>query len=177
MRHVLPILILGFALAACGDGTDAPPADPGAASEVLDRAPAPDTGDGVLALAAANPQLDTFLRAVEAAGMAEELAQEGPITIFAPSDEAFAQFADLDALLADPEALAERLRGHVLTTRMLAVDVFAPIGIETVAGTEIEVDSPAPGEVTVRSAAGSATVTDADLDASNGVIHIIDTVL
>ena len=60
---------------------------------------------------------------------------------------------------------------------MLAADVFAPISIETVSGAEIEVDAPSPGAVTVRAGGTTATVTDADLDAANGVIHIIDAVL
>lgn len=177
MRLFSAVLLLGLAAAGCGDDADVLPAEPASEPTELGATPALDAGDGVLALAAVNPQLGTFTRAVEVAGLTEELSAEGPITIFAPSDEAFAQLGDLEALLADPEALADRLRRHIVTSRMLAADVFAPIGIETVGGAEIEVDSPGAGEVTVRSGETLATVTAADLDAANGVIHIIDVVL
>ena len=170
IAFVLPLVLL----AACGDPAPEPPAAP--AAETADAASV-DVSDGILGLAAANPSLGTFSRAVEAAGLTDELAQEGPVTVFAPSDAAFDELGDLDALMADPEALATRLRGHVVPTRMLAVDVFAPIGIETVAGGEIEVDAASDGQITVRSGATRATVVTPDLDASNGVIHIIDAVL
>ena len=170
------LLALALVLTACGDGAEPPVPAPAAEATGPERPPA-EPGDGLLALAAANPQLGTFARAVRVAGLRDELSQEGPLTVFAPSDEAFAQLGDLDALLADPEALAARLRAHVLPTRMLAADVFAPIGIETVSGAEIEVDATPSGGVTVRSGTTTATVIVPDLDASNGVIHVIDAVL
>lgn len=169
----LALLTLALAVPLAGCEADAPPDPPPAAPAVA----APQQPDGLLALAELNSSLSRFSQAVDRAGLTETLSAEGPFTVFAPSDAAFREAGGLDALAADPDALAERLLGHVVPTRMLAVDIFAPITIETVAGTEIEVDASPDGRVTVRGSGGTATVGAADLDASNGVIHIIDSLL
>ena len=174
MRAPLAALVAGFLLLGCSDDT---PTETSAPPPSADAAPTAPAGDGLLALASINASLSGFAQAVEAAGLADELSAEGPFTVFAPSDRALEAAGGLDALAADPDALAERLSGHILPTRMLAADIFAPISIETLSGAEIEVDAPVPGQVTVRSGDRRATVTAADLDASNGVIHIIDTLL
>lgn len=172
MTRLLCFALLALGLSACAGDPEPAPAPP--------PPPAPEAsvsgGDALLDLAELNGSLGMFTRAVEVAGLGDELSAEGPFTVFAPSDAAFAA-AGGDALFDDPEALATRLRGLIIPTRMLAVDVFAPIEIETLSGAVVEVDAPAEGQVVVRSSGQTATVTAADLDASNGVIHLIDTFL
>ena len=164
MRPFL-VLCLAAALTACADDAPAPAPPPPTPAAQTD-------GDGVLGLAALNPSLETFRAAIEGTALADTLASEGPFTVLAPSDAAFAA-AGLDAD-ADLEA---RLRGLVIPTRILAIDVFEAMEIETLGGTTVEVDAPSEGRVVIRAGGTTATVVEADLDAANGVIHIIDTVL
>lgn len=118
----------------------------------------------------------TLVAAVQAAGLLETLQGEGPFTVFAPTDEAFAQLPEgtVEGLLEDPEALAEILTYHVIPGRVLAADVIAAgeVEPETVQGDALDVRV-MDGTVHV----DEATVTTADVMASNGVIHVIDTVL
>jgi uncharacterized surface protein with fasciclin (FAS1) repeats len=118
----------------------------------------------------------TLLAAVEAAGLAPVLRGEGPFTVFAPTDEAFAQLpaGTLDALLADPARLATILTYHVVPGRVMAADVVATGGARpaTVQGETLTIEVQG-GKVRV----DGATVTAADVEASNGVIHVIDAVV
>lgn len=118
----------------------------------------------------------TLVAAVQAAGLVETLQGEGPFTVFAPTDEAFAQLPEgtVEGLLEDPEALAEILTYHVIPGRVLAADVIeaGEVEPETVQGEALDVRV-MDGTVHV----DEATVTTADVMASNGVIHVIDTVL
>ena len=170
-------LLLALAVAGCSDPSPAtpPPADSTAA-------PAPPVESGRLSVAdvtAANPRLRTLNRLLITSGLAETLADTSTAyTLFAPSDDAFAALGDeaVAALEADPEAARAALLGHVLSHRMLSIDVFPDLTIETVGGTEmsfIEVDE----GLAVQSGGTTARITDPDLDADNGVVHIVDTVL
>ena len=119
---------------------------------------------------------NTLLAAVKAAGLVETLQGDGPFTVFAPSDAAFAKIpkAKLDALLADKEALTALLTYHVVPGRVMAADIVKAKGATptTVNGQPVEI-TVSGGKVYV----GSAKVVSADVQASNGVIHVIDTVL
>ena len=114
----------------------------------------------------------TLVAAVQAAGLVETLKGPGPFTIFAPSDEAFAKIpkAQLDALLADKAALTKVLTYHVVPAKVMAADVKEG-QVPTVQGQAL----------TVRTGAGvmvnQSKVVATDVQASNGVIHVIDTVL
>jgi len=115
----------------------------------------------------------TLVAAVEAAGLVETLKGEGPFTVFAPTDEAFAALPEgtVEGLLADPEALAAILTYHVVPGKVMSADLTDGMMATTVEGRDITI---AVGDnVTV----GPATVTAADIEASNGVIHVIDSVL
>jgi uncharacterized surface protein with fasciclin (FAS1) repeats len=116
----------------------------------------------------------TLAAALEAAGLVGVLQGEGPFTVFAPTDAAFAKLpaGTVEALLADKEALTRVLTYHVVAGRVMSDAVVGLSSAETVAGIDapIEVRS---GEVYI---AGAKVVT-ADVMASNGVIHVIDTVM
>ncbi len=118
---------------------------------------------------------DTLVAAVQAAGLVETLSGDGPFTVFSPTDEAFAALPEgtLDALLADPEALADILTYHVVSGKVLAADVVGLSSATTVQGSDISIEV-VDGSVILN---GSATVTATDVAASNGVIHVIDAVI
>lgn len=122
----------------------------------------------------------TLGAAVAAAGLVDTLNGEGPFTVFAPTDEAFAALGQdtIDALLADPEGLASILTYHVASGERRSFELADHMKIRTVNGAAVSVliDS-ATGVVTVRGSQGSATVVQADVLCSNGVAHVIDAVL
>ncbi|GAB4370744.1 MAG: fasciclin domain-containing protein [Acidobacteriota bacterium] len=117
---------------------------------------------------------DTLVAAVKAAGLVETLRSEGPFTVFAPTDEAFARIpADkLQALLADKDALTRVLTYHVVPGRVLAADVVRLDSAKTAEGSTVRI-STSDGAVRI----DDANVIKADILASNGVIHVIDTVI
>lgn len=114
----------------------------------------------------------TLVTAVQAAGLVDTLKGPGPFTVFAPTDEAFAKVpkATLDALLKDKAALAKVLTYHVVAGKVMAADVKAG-KVKSVQGQELTVKT--EGGVMV----DSAKVTATDIAASNGVIHVVDTVM
>jgi uncharacterized surface protein with fasciclin (FAS1) repeats len=116
----------------------------------------------------------TLVAAIQAAGLVDTLSGPGPFTVFAPTDAAFAALPDgaLDDLLADPDALAEVLTYHVVAGELYAADVVGQTELETVQGGTVSVE--VDGD-TVR--VGDATIVTTDIEASNGVIHVIDAVL
>ena len=122
------------------------------------------------AVAAGN--FKTLAAALQAAGLVETLKGKGPFTVFAPTDEAFAKIpkADLDALLKDKAKLTAVLTYHVVPGKVMAKDVKAGKA-KTVQGGELTVAT--TGGVTV----DGARVIQADVAASNGVIHVIDRVV
>ncbi len=132
-------------------------------------------GETIVDIAAANGSFDTLVAAIQAAGLAETLSSEGPYTVFAPTDEAFEALPEgtLDTLLLpeNQEALTQILTYHVVSGEILASDIETG-AVATVEGGDVDVVADA-GSVTVNGAA----VTQPDIVASNGVIHVIDTVL
>lgn len=115
----------------------------------------------------------TLVTALKAAGLVETLQGEGPFTVFAPTDEAFAQLPEgaLAGLLADPDALRAVLTAHVVSGKAMAADVVGMTEVTTVSGDTFPI-STADG-VTV----GGVSVVTTDIEASNGVIHVIDAVI
>lgn len=116
---------------------------------------------------------NTLVKAVQAAGLVETLKGPGPFTVFAPTDEAFAKLpaGTLENLLEDKEALAKVLTYHVVPGKVMAADV-KPGEAKTVQGQSVKLSAEG-GKVMV----DGATVTAADVVASNGVIHVIDKVI
>jgi len=118
-------------------------------------------------------KFSTLLKAVEAAGLVEALSGEGPLTLFAPTDEAFAKLpaGTLDALLADKAKLTAVLTYHVASGKLTADKVAAMKTIPSLQGSPIPVDASTGVKV------DGASVVMADVLAANGVIHVIDTVI
>jgi uncharacterized surface protein with fasciclin (FAS1) repeats len=114
----------------------------------------------------------TLATALGAAGLVDTLKGKGPFTVFAPTDAAFAKIpkADLDALLKDKAKLTAVLTYHVVPGKVMAADVKAG-KVKTVQGSDLTIST--TGGVTV----DNARVIKTDITASNGVIHVIDSVV
>ncbi len=127
----------------------------------------------IVETAVAAGSFETLVTAVKAAGLVDVLSGEGPFTVFAPTDEAFAKLpaGTLEALLADKEKLTAVLTYHVVPGKVMAKDVTQLSSAKTVQGGELTIDT--SNGVMV----DNAKVIKADVVASNGVIHVIDTVL
>lgn len=130
----------------------------------------------IVETAAEAGSFQTLLAAAEAAGLVDALKADGPITVFAPTDEAFAKLpgGTVDSLLEpeNRELLAEILKYHVVPGRVYAVDAIKAGRAETLQGGELIIDL-RNGRVSV----DNATLSRTDIDASNGVIHVIDRVI
>ncbi len=124
--------------------------------------------------AAAAGNFGTLVKAVQAAGLVDTLKGDGPFTVFAPTDEAFAKIAaaQLTALLADKQALAKVLTYHVVSGKLLASEVAGQSTLPTAQGGELMVDT--DGD---RVMINEARVITTDIETRNGVIHVIDSVL
>ena len=124
--------------------------------------------------AVAAGDFNTLVTAVKAAGLVETLKGEGPFTVFAPTDAAFAKVPTdtLNALLADKAALANVLTYHVVAGNVMAADVVKLTSAVTVQGQAVSIEVK-DGKVYVDGAQVVAT----DIKTSNGVIHVIDAVI
>lgn len=126
--------------------------------------------------AVAAGQFNTLAAALKAAGLLDTLKGAGPFTVFAPTDDAFAKLpkGTVEDLLKpeNKEKLVAILKYHVVAGKVMAADVKDGASLKTVNGKELTA-SVKDGKVMI----GGATVTKADISASNGVIHVIDTVL
>lgn len=135
-------------------------------------------GDDIVDIAASNGNFNTLVAAVQAAGLEETLRSDGPFTVFAPTDAAFAALpaGTVESLLLpeNKDQLVGILTYHVVPGAIKAADVLGgTTHVDTVNGKAITVDGSDGATVMVN----NATVTSADIEASNGVIHVIDTVL
>jgi uncharacterized surface protein with fasciclin (FAS1) repeats len=126
--------------------------------------------------AASNDAFKTLVAAVKAAGLVETLAGKGPFTVFAPTDEAFAKLPDgtVESLLKpeNKEKLISILTYHVIPGKVMSKDIKPSQMVKTVNGQQVSIKL-SYGKVSVE----GASVTAADVEADNGVIHIIDTVI
>ncbi|MGL4413204.1 MAG: fasciclin domain-containing protein [Roseinatronobacter sp.] len=127
----------------------------------------------IIDIAAGNEAFSTLVAAITAAGLVETLQGEGPFTVFAPTDEAFAALPEgtVEALLDDIPALTAILTYHVVPGAVMSGDLEDGMMAETVNGASVTIG--VGDTVTV----DGATVTQADIEASNGVIHVIDAVI
>lgn len=187
------VLALSLIAGACGDDDEG--ADDAAPEEVDDQGGASDDstttesddmsaeGEDIVDTAVAAGDFSTLVAAVQAAGLEETLRAEGPYTVFAPTDAAFDALppGTVDTLLADPRGdLTDILTYHVVEGEVPAADVAGLDGQEvtTVNGATFTVDVGDDGAVTLTDAAGNqVAVTQTDVEASNGLIHVIDAVL
>ena len=127
----------------------------------------------VVDTAVAAGDFKTLAQALQAAGLVETLKGKGPFTVFAPTDAAFAKLpaGALDALLKDKARLTAVLTYHVVPGQVMAADVVKLKEAKTVQGQSVRIDASSGVKI------DGATVVKADVAASNGVIHVIDTVL
>ena len=146
-----------------------------AADETTTTTAAEETMEETIVDVAVAQGFTTLVTAVQTADLVETLSGEGPFTVFAPTDEAFAALPEgvLDGLLADPAALADILKYHVVSGEVLAADVVGLDSATTVQGEDIAI-AVVDGTVVLN---GTANVVTTDVMASNGVIHVIDAVI
>ena len=128
----------------------------------------------IVDIAVADGRFETLVAAVTAADLAETLSGEGPFTVFAPTDAAFAALPEgtVEALLEDIPTLTQILLYHVVAGDVRAADVVTLESAETLQGGSVSITAE-DGEVRIN----GALVVIADVVASNGVIHVIDAVL
>jgi uncharacterized surface protein with fasciclin (FAS1) repeats len=139
--------------------------------------PVADTGDDtagsdqtIAALASETPELSQLTSVLETAGLTSVLEEAGPLTVFAPNNDAFAEL-DLAELAADPAQLTDILQYHVVEGAVTSDQLEDGQTVTTLQGGELTVSI--DGETVM---VGDATVVQADIQAGNGVIHVIDTV-
>lgn len=173
--HVIDTVILPPSIVAAAAATEEAVAEatatPAPAEEAMAEAAMADIVDTAVAAGSFN----TLVAAVQAAGLVDALKGEGPFTVFAPTDDAFAKLpqSTIDALLADPTGdLTQILLYHVVPGKVMAADLSDGLQATTLQG----------GAVTFKLSDGGAMVNDAnivatDIETSNGVIHVIDSVI
>lgn len=127
----------------------------------------------IIETAIGNSDFSTLVTAIKAAGLVDTLSGTGPFTVFAPTNAAFAKIpeATLNAVLADKMKLTSILTYHVVARKVMSKDVATMTEAATVQGSKINIDTKDGVMI------NDAKVTKADIECSNGVIHVIDTVL
>ena len=158
-------LMLCIALLSCGKKKEEAPKEEQAAAPTTD----------IIDIASSDGRFTTLVTAINAAGLTETLKGPGPFTVFAPTDGAFAQLAPgtVESLLADLPTLKNILLFHVVPGKVMAADAAKLTKAATVFGDSISVMVMPDGKIMV----GEATVVIGDIEATNGVIHVIDKVL
>lgn len=177
-RSLAGVALVAVIAAGCGSGDD----DSGTATattEAPDRTGTDQSSGDVLEVAAAEGDLGTFLDALQASGAMDDLHGDGPFTVFAPTDEAFAAYLQQagmtqDQVFADPQALRGLVEFHIVDMNEPSEMVMDMAGQQfTTASGEPLAVSAQGDEIMV----GNAMVERYDLEASNGVVHVIDHVL
>jgi uncharacterized surface protein with fasciclin (FAS1) repeats len=196
LRLAAGLAVLGVVAGACADdGADSASTTTPAAAPATTAPMAPTTEAPMGTSAPATAEADivdtaieagdftTLVAALQAAGLDDTLRGEGPFTVFAPTDDAFAALpaGTVEALLEEPEGdLTDVLTYHVLPGAVPAADVVGLDGeaVSTVNGADVTVGVADDGSVTLTDAAGNdVAVVATDIQASNGVIHVLDAVL
>jgi uncharacterized surface protein with fasciclin (FAS1) repeats len=182
-KYTIPsiLVLLSLVLAACAGAaptaipTEIPVEVEEAVEEVVEEVveEAPPT---IVDIAVADGNFSTLVTALQAAGLVETLQGEGPFTVFAPTDEAFAALPEgtVESLLEDPEALKNILLYHVVGAKVMAADAIGLDGqdVEALSGDSFKVSL--DGE---NLKINDAMVVAADIEGANGVIHVIDSVI
>ena len=189
MRRILPVaavLALALTTAACGSD-EAEPAASSSSAAATSAAPSPSPSETMAAsdivdTAVAAGDFTTLAAALTAAELVETLKGTGPYTVFAPTDAAFEKLPEgtVETLLEDPKGdLTQILTYHVVEGKVMAADVVTMDGqkVPTVQGGELTINVEGDKVSLTDAAGGTSNVTATDIEASNGVIHVIDTVL
>ncbi len=142
---------------------------------VEEEVPAEEAAQDIVTLAVGTESLSTLVAAVKAAGLVETLQGEGPFTVFAPTNEAFAALPEgtLENLLKpeNKDQLVAILTYHVVSGKVMSTDLSDGMKAATVNGAEITITTADGAKV------NGANVAMADIEASNGVVHVIDAVI
>ena len=127
----------------------------------------------IVDIAVNNDNFQTLVAAVQAANLVDVLKSEGPFTVFAPTNEAFAKLPEgtITTLLQNPPQLGRILTYHVVSGKLMQADLEKVDSVMSVEGSPISIDCSDKFEVK------NATVLTADIEADNGVIHVIDNVI
>lgn len=143
-------------------------------SDSSSTAPAasPDTPD-IVDIAVSAGGFETLVAAVQAAGLVEALKSPGPFTVFAPNDAAFAKLppGTITTLVQNPPQLGRILKFHVAAGKYTQADLAQVSSLTSLEGSPIPIDCSEGFEVK------NATVVAADIEASNGIIHVLDNVI
>ncbi len=177
VRAIAVLATAGIVLGACSsDSKDAEPTTI-ASTETTAAAPVEQT---IVDIAAGNADFSTLVAAVKAAGLAETLSGEGPFTVFAPTNAAFEALpaGTVDTLLKpeNKQQLADILTYHAVAGKVLASDV-KPGDVATVNGATFAISIEGSDVIITDGQGNKAKVVKTDIIGSNGVIHVIDTVL
>ncbi|MGV7976534.1 MAG: fasciclin domain-containing protein [Anaerolineaceae bacterium] len=170
-KLILPVLlVVALVLAACAPAATPEPTQAPTMAPV-EPTPEPQT---IVDVAVADGRFTTLAAALQAADLVDTLKGEGPFTVFAPTDDAFAQLpaGTVEALLADIPTLSNILLYHVVPGKVMAADVVTLTSAETANGIPVQIKV-MDGMVYIN----NAKVVITDVEASNGVIHVIDSVL
>ena len=189
MRRILPVaavLALALTTAACGSD-EAEPAASSSSAAATSAAPSPSPTEemastDIVDTAVAAGDFTTLAAALTAAELVETLKGTGPYTVFAPNDAAFEKLpaGTVETLLEDPKGdLTQILTYHVVAGKVMAADVVTMDGqkVPTVQGGELTINVDGDKVSLTDAAGGTSNVIATDVEASNGVIHVIDTVL
>ena len=172
LRALAAAAALTFVVSACSSDDK----DSGSSSDTkpTTTTTAMASSDTIVDVASSNPDFSTLVSAVTKADLASTLSGTGPFTVFAPTNAAFEKVpADqLNALLADKAQLTKVLTYHVVPGKVLAADLQPTQMVKTVEGQDVDIQV-ADGKATINGCA----ITKTDIEASNGVIHVIDCVL
>jgi transforming growth factor-beta-induced protein len=171
------LIVLTLTLAACAPAATPMPEPTATPMPMPTATPTPEPTEApqtIVDIAVADGRFKTLVQAVQAAGLAETLSGEGPFTVFAPTDDAFAKLpaGTLEALLADPEQLKNILLYHVVAGKVMSDQAKSLSEAEMLNGEKVSIKAEMD-----KLMINDSQVVLADIEASNGVIHVIDTVL
>jgi uncharacterized surface protein with fasciclin (FAS1) repeats len=187
IRNLLPFLLLAaLILGACAPAADVAEETPAAPEAAVTEEPMEEMETeepmeedemmkkDIVDIAVEDGRFTTLVAAVEAAGLVDALKGDGPLTVFAPTDDAFAALPEgtVEALLADIPALTDILLYHVVEGKVMAADVIELSSARTLQGQYADI-AVAEGKVMI----DGAEVIITDIEASNGVIHVVDAVI
>jgi len=162
---IVSLLIVSILVVGCRAPAPAPSPTP---------APPPAAGmQDIVDIAVDDVRFTTLVAALQAADLVDTLKGDGPFTVFAPDDEAFAKLptGNVGSLLKDVPKLKDILTYHVVAGKVMAADVAGLTSAKTVQGKEVSIDTKDGVKM------NKAKIIKADIEADNGVIHVIDTVL
>jgi uncharacterized surface protein with fasciclin (FAS1) repeats len=170
---VVSLVAVGCATSEAGPAAS-PTVPPAATQQAATATPEIQDGATIVDIAVEDGRFTALVTALQTTGLTETLSGEGPFTVFAPTDEAFGALPEgtVEALLGDVPALTEVLTYHVVSGKVTAADVVELESATTLQGQEVHIRVE-DGHVFINDARVAVT----DIEASNGIIHVIDAVL